>query len=141
MVRRYGENEIEERFAAQKTICSATQDRQDAVRELIELQPDLIIVSGGYNSSNTGHLAEIASQACPTYHVDRPDCLVSPDEIRHRPAGAKEEVLSHDWLPAGRVTVGVTAGASTPNTEVGGVLERILRFRGVDPDSLLAGES
>jgi len=136
MIRRYGEDGIEERFAAQKTICSATQDRQDAVRELIELGPDLVVVTGGYNSSNTGHLAEIASGACPTYHVDRADCLVSADEIRHRPVGAKEEIVTRGWLPEGPLTVGVTAGASTPNTEVGGVLERILEFRGMDPDAI-----
>jgi 4-hydroxy-3-methylbut-2-enyl diphosphate reductase len=134
LARRYGEGEIEDRFIAFDTICSATQDRQDAVRGLLDAGPDLMIVIGGYNSSNTGHLAEIAEAAdCATFHVDRAECLVSADEIRHRPVGADEEVVTRDWLGSGPTVVGVTAGASTPNIEVGGVLERLLRFRGVDP--------
>ncbi len=133
---RHGADDIDERFSGQDTICSATQDRQDAVRDLIAEDPNLVVVTGGYNSSNTGHLAEIASEAAPTFHVDRVGCLISKEEIRHRPVGMLEETVTRDWLPAGPATIGVTAGASTPNSEVGGVLDRILRFRGIDPASL-----
>jgi 4-hydroxy-3-methylbut-2-enyl diphosphate reductase len=124
---KYGPEDLPNRFRSFDTICSATQERQDAVVEMMRQPPDLMLVVGGFNSSNTTHLCEIASQFCPTYHVDEIDCLISPHEIRHRPphVGAEPEI-ARDWLPARRpLEIGLTAGASTPNRVIGDVIERL----------------
>jgi 4-hydroxy-3-methylbut-2-en-1-yl diphosphate reductase len=135
MADRYGEVEIESHFRAFDTICSATQERQDAVIALLHEQVlDLMLVIGGYNSSNTCNLARICAERVPTYHVADPGCLVSRDEVRHRPIGAPSTTASREdstrgWLPAsGPVVVGLTAGASTPNNIVGEVIEQLGRF-------------
>jgi 4-hydroxy-3-methylbut-2-enyl diphosphate reductase len=129
---RYGEAQIDKHFRAFDTICSATQERQDAVVALLEERRlDLMVVVGGYNSSNTCNLARICAEKARTYHIADPDCLVSPHEVRHRPIGApsttvgREEVTRH-WLPENRpVVIGLTAGASTPNNIVGQVISRV----------------
>jgi 4-hydroxy-3-methylbut-2-enyl diphosphate reductase len=124
---RYGEVEAEERFRTFDTICSATQDRQDAVGALLDSQPlDLMIVIGGYNSSNTCNLARICEPRLPTYHIAHPDCLLSAFEIRHKPVSAKDERISTGWLPQGHsVGIGLTSGASTPDNLVGTVVRRL----------------
>jgi 4-hydroxy-3-methylbut-2-enyl diphosphate reductase len=124
---RFGEAEAAERFRAFDTICSATQDRQDAVGALLDAQPlDLMIVIGGYNSSNTCNLARICEPRLPTYHIAEPDCLISTFEIRHKPVGAKGEGMSRGWLPAsGEVAVGLTSGASTPDNLVAAAVRRL----------------
>jgi 4-hydroxy-3-methylbut-2-enyl diphosphate reductase len=124
---RYGEADAATRFQAFDTICSATQDRQDAVSALLDAQPlDLMIVIGGYNSSNTCNLARMCEPRVPTYHISEADCLLSVFEIRHKPAGAKEERVSSGWLPQGReITIGLTSGASTPDNLVGTVVRRL----------------
>ena len=129
---RYGEADLRARFRAFDTICSATQDRQDAVLKLIAEPIDLMVVIGGYNSSNTTHLAAICHDKAPTYHIEDASCI-DPDAgtIRFRPAGATEERCVTGWLPAGPLTVGVTAGASTPNNKIGETVERIAASRGV----------
>src|SRR3954463_12648076 len=100
MRERYDDTALPEHFQAFDTICSATQDRQDAVIALLREQPvDLMIVIGGYNSSNTANLARICAASRPTFHIADPDCLVSPAEIRHRPVGSKTEVGASGWLP------------------------------------------
>jgi 4-hydroxy-3-methylbut-2-enyl diphosphate reductase len=130
-VDRYGENALAERFRAFDTICSATQERQDAVIALLDSEPlDLMIVIGGYNSSNTCNLARICSDRTPTYHIASPDCLLSQSDIRYRPVGQPStgqipEAIASNWLPGGAVTVGLTAGASTPNNIIGEVIERL----------------
>jgi 4-hydroxy-3-methylbut-2-enyl diphosphate reductase len=135
---RYGDGELRQRFRAFDTICSATQDRQDAVLKMLDRGGlDVMVVIGGYNSSNTQALARICAQRLPTYHISGPDRLEGPG-IRHRPVGAHDEVLAASWLPAGPVTVGLTAGASTPNNVVGEVVERILALRGRTTDDLVA---
>ena len=130
IVDRYGESALAERFQAFDTICSATQDRQDAVVALLKETPvDLMIVIGGYNSSNTCNLARICAATRPTYHIADPGCLLSQHEIRHRPGGTKTEVTAVGWLPAaGPVTIGLTSGASTPDNLVGTAVERLAEF-------------
>jgi 4-hydroxy-3-methylbut-2-enyl diphosphate reductase len=131
MRERYGEAALGERFRSFDTICSATQDRQDAVLRLLEEGGvDLVVVIGGYNSSNTQALARICAQRVPTFHVSGPD-RIEGASIRHRPVGRHEEVTTHGWLPDGPVVVGLTAGASTPNNVVGDVVERIVALRGL----------
>jgi len=130
MVDRHGEDGLEARFRAFDTICSATQERQDAVLDMLNGSPlDLMIVIGGYNSSNTQALARMCAPRVTTYYIDSPDC-VGVDGIRHRPAGAHEDTVAPAWLPSGDARVGVTAGASTPDSVVGEVIERILALRG-----------
>jgi 4-hydroxy-3-methylbut-2-en-1-yl diphosphate reductase len=130
MLERYGDAEIGGRYRAFDTICSATQDRQDAVIRLLQDERlDLMIVIGGYNSSNTCNLAHICADAVPTYHIAEPGCLISPEVIRHRPVGLKSEHESTGWLSAaGPITVGLTSGASTPDNLVEQVVRRLDAF-------------
>jgi 4-hydroxy-3-methylbut-2-enyl diphosphate reductase len=132
---RYGDAALLTHFRAFDTICSATQERQDAVEALLNSEAvDLMIVVGGYNSSNTCNLARICAARVRTYHIADPDCLLSAEKIRHRPVGAPStapaaEVVTENWLPgSGRLVVGLTAGASTPNNIVGQVIETVERF-------------
>jgi len=131
MLAQYGQDNIATHFRNFDTICSATQDRQDAVLELVKQQSlDLMLVIGGYNSSNTNHLVELASTYTKAYHIDDPACLESIDLIRHKPIGQSVETVSRDWLPKGGAKIGLTAGASTPNNKVGEALERLTQLRG-----------
>ena len=126
MLDRYGEEQLPSRFRAFDTICSATQDRQDAVIALLEEQPiDLMVVIGGYNSSNTCNLARICAESRPTYHIADADGLLSPFEIRHKPIGGKQETTTAGWLPSGPVAIGLTSGASTPDNIVETVIRRL----------------
>lgn len=129
MAERYGDDALVDRYRAFETICSATQDRQDAILELLDRQRlDLMVVIGGYNSSNTCNLARIGAARLPTYHVAGVDALLSPAEIRHRQTNGQETV-SAGWLPSkGPLSVGLTAGASTPDNIVGLVIERLSAF-------------
>lgn len=129
LVSRYGEANLKDHFRSFDTICNATQERQDAVVAIKDKNPDFIIVIGGYNSSNTNHLCELAETIAPTYHIDRASCVVSDNVIRHKPFGKKEEIETKNWLKKGPVSIGITAGASTPNQVMGETLERILSFR------------
>ena len=131
ILRRYGEKDLESRFLAFDTICSATQERQDAVIELCDEGVDLMLVIGGYNSSNTTHLAEICSPHFPTFHIADADCLLSKAELRHKPVESKDEVLAQNWFPNGPLKVGITAGASTPDVKVDESIARLLSFRGL----------
>ncbi len=132
MCQRYGPTALAEHYQAFDTICSATQDRQDAVVALLDKQPlDLMIVIGGYNSSNTCNLARLCSESRPTFHIADPDCLVSREEIRHRPVGQPGEQTTNGWLPQrGPVSIGLTSGASTPDNLVGAAIARMREFTG-----------
>ncbi len=134
MEARWGD-EIKERFRSFDTICSATQDRQDAVIRLAEEPLDLMLVIGGYNSSNTNHLAAIASRYTRAYHIENARNLVDAVTIRHKPIGSHDEVTAEGWLPPDHSVVAVTAGASTPNNKIGEVIERVLALRGVTMDA------
>ena len=127
MVARDGADAAASRFRAFDTICSATQDRQDAVVALLnERAVDLMLVIGGYNSSNTCNLARICAGTVPTFHIAEPECLESADAIRHRPSGGKGEVRATGWLPAeGNLSIGLTSGASTPDNLVGTAVRRL----------------
>ncbi len=136
MVDRYGEADLESRFRAFDTICSATQERQDAVLEMLDAGGlDLMVVIGGYNSSNTQALARMCAPRVTTYYIDSPQCVTDAG-IRHRAVGATEESLAAAWLPAGDVRIGITAGASTPDSVVGETIERILALRGRKAEDL-----
>jgi 4-hydroxy-3-methylbut-2-en-1-yl diphosphate reductase len=86
-------------------------------------------VIGGYNSSNTCNLARLCSESRPTFHIADPDCLISPEEIRHRPVGEPKEQTTRGWLPQiGPVSIGLTSGASTPDNLVGAAIARMREF-------------
>jgi len=136
MERKYGADHTNENFRSFDTICSATQDRQDAIHDLKELKPDLVLIVGGFNSSNTGHLREIASTFAPSYHVDGAECLLSSDTLRHKPTRSSGLAFEENWLPGGKLTVGLTAGASTPNRVTAEVIERLLELRGADTSEI-----
>ena len=103
MAGRYGEAELELHFRSFDTICNATQERQDAVLEMMRQPPDVMLVIGGFNSSNTTHLCKIAAHHCMTYHVDDVACLISPQEIRHHPSWVNAQpMVTRDWLPRRR---------------------------------------
>jgi len=95
-----------------------------------------MIVIGGYNSSNTQALARICAEKLPTFHIKGPEGIAGADEIRHRPVGHGSEASTTGWLPAGPLSIGLTAGASTPNNVVGEVIERVLALRGRKTDEL-----
>lgn len=135
MERAYGADHRAEHFRSFDTICSATQDRQDAVRELLQEPLDVMIVIGGYNSSNTMSLTALCAEHVPTYHIADSDRLdAETGGIRHLPVGSKVEVEEGSWMPAVTpVRVGLTAGASTPNNKIGETVARIFATRGIDP--------
>ena len=136
LARRLDESALAEAFHSFDTICSATQDRQDAVAELIRGGCDLMLVLGGFNSSNTTHLVEIAAQSVRTYHIEDADNLISPVWIRHQRLHESSAVLEEGWLPSGPLSLCMTAGASTPNSEIGRSVARLLAFRGV-PEEMI----
>ena len=141
MLERYGEENLAEHFELFDTICSATQDRQDALFGLLEHPLDVVVIIGGYNSSNTNNLAIIASERVPrSYHVANGDCI-DGHIIRHKPPGTpldpREEVEEEGWLPKGPVRIGLTAGASTPNSQIGLAIGRILEARNLSPKLVL----
>ena len=113
------------------TICGATQERQDALRELLNVKMDILLVVGGYNSSNTSHLAEMGEEKLPTYFVLNASRLVSSDEIKHYDLHEKSEVIARNWLPHGPAVIGITAGASCPNNLIEETLIRLFELRGI----------
>ena len=133
--KRYGASELANRFRHFDTICSATQERQDAVLKLAREGMDLMIVVGGYNSSNTGHLVEISLESCPAYHVKDASCILSSTRIQHKkaekgsaPFSYSEILETENWLPEGNLKIGITAGASTPNRVIEEVIERLMEI-------------
>ncbi len=115
------------------TICGATQERQDALFELLRSPLDMLLVVGGYNSSNTTHLAEIGErEKVPTFFVRNAECLHSADEIAHYDLHFRTEILGQNWLPSGPLYIGITAGASCPNNLIEDVIRRLLELRGAN---------
>ncbi len=139
MARKYGEAELHKHFRFFDTICGATQDRQDALEKLLAEPLDLLIVIGGYNSSNTSHLAEMGEARLPTYFIKNASKMVSDRLIRHYNLHLKQEIETRDWLPPGHVIVGITAGASCPNNLIEDVIRRLCELRGIAIQPLLAG--
>jgi 4-hydroxy-3-methylbut-2-enyl diphosphate reductase len=129
MLKKYGPAELNDHFMSFNTICDATQERQDAMLNLVEENLSLMLVIGGFNSSNTTHLQEIAvDRAIPSYHIDSADRIIDRDCIEHKPLG-KDIERTTNWLPDGKITVGVTSGASTPDKVVADAIEKIFAFK------------
>jgi 4-hydroxy-3-methylbut-2-enyl diphosphate reductase len=129
MMRKYGPAQLNEHFFSFNTICDATQERQDAMFGLVEEKLDVMIVIGGFNSSNTTHLQEIAiSEKIPSYHIDCAERILSGNRIEHKPLGGDLEI-QENWLPDGKIVVGVTSGASTPDKVVEDTINRIVEMK------------
>ncbi len=134
-VEAFGEDHAEEHYRSFDTICSATQERQDAVVEMMQDPPDIMLVIGGYNSSNTNHLAHMCRDHTRTFHIEDAICIdLENGSIRHKPILDPDapEVTETDWLPSGPFSVGITAGASTPNNKIGEAVTRLLQVKGVE---------
>ena len=137
MARRFGEANIAQHFRFFDTICGATQDRQDALQRLLNEPMNLLLVVGGYNSSNTSHLAEMGEAKLPTYFIKNAAKMDSAARIVHFDQHRNEEVETKDWLPSGPITVGITAGASCPNNLIEDVIRRLFELRGLSVTSVL----
>jgi 4-hydroxy-3-methylbut-2-enyl diphosphate reductase len=137
IVARDGEQLAKENFRLFDTICGSTQQRQDALRELLRDPLDLLLVVGGYNSSNTTHLVEVGeASGVPTYFIRNASRLESPSHILHYDSRARREIVTEGWLSPGAVTIGLTAGASCPNNVIEETILRLFAFRGFSRDSL-----
>jgi 4-hydroxy-3-methylbut-2-enyl diphosphate reductase len=135
LVARFGADAAATRFRAFDTICSATQERQDALYTMLDRHRlDVLLVIGGYNSSNTTHLLEIGiEKGVPTFHIQDASGISGAQMIRHQPLDQTAETTSHGWLKEGPCAIGVTAGASTPNAEIERVIRRVAGIRGIEP--------
>lgn len=138
MIGRYGADALEQHFRSFDTICGATQERQDALQQLLSEPLDLLIVIGGYNSSNTSHLAEMGEAKLPTYFIKNASKIVSDRSIQRYDLKLQMEVESRDWLPPGVATIGITAGASCPNNLIEDTIRRLFELRGVSVQEMLA---
>ncbi|NEO32289.1 MAG: 4-hydroxy-3-methylbut-2-enyl diphosphate reductase [Symploca sp. SIO3C6] len=129
MLKKYGPAQLNQHFQSFNTICDATQERQDAMSELVKEKLDLMVVIGGFNSSNTTHLQEIAIEhKIPSYHIDSAQRIGSGNKIEHKPLHQDLEV-KENWLPAGEIVVGVTSGASTPDKVVEDTILKIFQLK------------
>jgi 4-hydroxy-3-methylbut-2-enyl diphosphate reductase len=99
---------------------------------------DLLLVIGGYNSSNTAHLAEMGESVLPTYFIKNAAEMADASLIRHWNQHTNQVDETHDWLPDGTLTIGVTAGASCPNNLIEDVICRLLELRGSSADEFLS---
>lgn len=134
---RYGAEKLDDHFRFFDTICGATQERQDALQKMLQEPMDLLLVIGGYNSSNTSHLAEMGEEELPTFFIKNAAEMESSEVIRHFDLHTHTESEAKDWLPDGVITVGVTAGASCPNNLIEDVIRRLFDLKGVSVQELL----
>ncbi|WP_319423375.1 4-hydroxy-3-methylbut-2-enyl diphosphate reductase [Pleurocapsa sp. FMAR1] len=131
MLKKYGPTELTQHFMSFNTICDATQERQDAMFDLVEKDLSLMVVIGGFNSSNTTHLQEIAVEHhIPSYHIDCVERILSRDRLEYKPLDG-EITIVENWLPEGEIIVGITSGASTPDKVVADVIEKIFDLKAV----------
>jgi 4-hydroxy-3-methylbut-2-enyl diphosphate reductase len=128
LMQRFGPAQLNEHFLAFNTICDATQERQDAMFALVDEPLDLMVVIGGFNSSNTTHLQEIAvSRGILSFHIDTPERIRPDNAIEHKPLEEGLQ-LEQPFLPEGPIRVGITSGASTPDRVVEDVIRRLIHL-------------
>ncbi|KAB8316202.1 4-hydroxy-3-methylbut-2-enyl diphosphate reductase [Tolypothrix campylonemoides VB511288] len=129
MMKKYGPSELNQHFQSFNTICDATQERQDAMLGLVEQKLDLMIVIGGFNSSNTTQLQQIAvEREIPSYHIDSEARILLENRIEHRELSGNLKI-TENWLPDEQIVVGITSGASTPDKVVEDVIDKILQLK------------
>lgn len=134
---RDGAEKSKENFRFFDTICGATQERQDALRAMLKEPMDVLLVVGGYNSSNTSHLAEMGEEVLPTFFIRNASRMESRDRITHFNLHQKKEIQTSNWLPETPVIVGVTAGASCPNNLIEEAIIRIFDLHGISVAQVL----
>jgi 4-hydroxy-3-methylbut-2-enyl diphosphate reductase len=135
---RYGEANIAEHFRSFDTICSATQDRQDAIVAMMQDPPDLMVVIGGYNSSNTNHLAHLCAEYTRTFHIEDASCVdPARGTISYKLIGEERLAKESGWLSEGELPIGLTAGASTPDNKIGETAVRILATAGYEAEEII----
>jgi 4-hydroxy-3-methylbut-2-enyl diphosphate reductase len=139
MAQRFGESEIDRHFRFFDTICGATQDRQDALSKLLQEPLNLLLVIGGYNSSNTSHLAEMGEAKLPTFFIKNAAMMKSDSVIWHYDQHKHQEIETSNWLPEGKITVGITAGASCPNNLIEDTIHRLFELRGISVQEVIGG--
>ncbi|MEI6561947.1 MAG: 4-hydroxy-3-methylbut-2-enyl diphosphate reductase [Verrucomicrobiota bacterium] len=137
LVDRDGAEGAQESFRFFDTICGATQERQDALTAMLAQPMNLLLVVGGYNSSNTSHLAELGEAVVPTYFIRNASRMESREQIRHYDLHTRQEILTPCWLPAAPVVIGITAGASCPNNLIEETILRVFELHGVPREALL----
>lgn len=129
MARRFGRNEPDKRMMFEPTVCRATQERQSAAVELCGSGLDLAVVVGGFGSSNTRHLYELAAASAPAWFIEGVEGILSQRELATIDLAGDERIVARDWLPVRRpLRIGVLAGASSPEIVVGQVLQRLAGF-------------
>ncbi len=129
MLKKYGPQSLNDHFLSFNTICDATQERQDAMFKLVDETLDVMVVIGGYNSSNTTHLQEIAIERhIPSYHIDSASRIGPGNRIEHKLLHG-DMTVTENWLSPGPIVVGVTSGASTPDRSVEDAIERIFAIK------------
>ncbi|MDB4276628.1 4-hydroxy-3-methylbut-2-enyl diphosphate reductase [Akkermansiaceae bacterium] len=122
-------------FQVFDTICGATQERQDALFDMLKKPMNVLLVVGGYNSSNTAHLVEIGNENLPTYFIREASCLESLEKIVHFDLEEDEEIISKNVLAGfddSEATIGITAGASCPANLIEETIVRVLNLRGIE---------
>jgi 4-hydroxy-3-methylbut-2-enyl diphosphate reductase len=127
-------------FSVFDTICGATQERQDALFDLLKHTMNLLLVVGGYNSSNTTHLVEIGEKELPTFFIRSAECIVSLEEIIHYDLHQKEEVSAYSAVFSAEepIVIGITAGASCPSNLIEDTILKIFELRGIDAETVRA---
>ncbi|HOW64125.1 MAG TPA: 4-hydroxy-3-methylbut-2-enyl diphosphate reductase [Candidatus Paceibacterota bacterium] len=138
MIKKFGAAALNQHFRSFDTICGATQERQDALEKLLAEPLDLLLVLGGYNSSNTSHLAEMGEAKLPTFFIKNAGKMISERLIVHYSLHLEKEVETRDWLPATTAIVGITAGASCPNNLIEETIRRLLELRGISLETAMA---
>ncbi len=130
MIKKYGVENLKEHFAdTRDTLCYATNDNQDATYGLLDESADFAIVIGGYNSSNTGHIARLCEQVIRTYFISSPEKIISPNEIIHFDLDSNDEKITRGFIPAKYpVEILITSGASCPDAIVEGVIRRMVEL-------------
>jgi len=136
MMRKYGPASVNQHFLSFNTICDATQERQDAMFQLVDEPLDLMVVIGGFNSSNTTHLQEISiDRQIPSYHIDCAARIGPGNQVEHKPLNC-DLTMTNDWLPAGPLVVGITSGASTPDKVVSEIVAKIFAIKSMPVEAL-----
>ncbi|GMI31597.1 hypothetical protein TrCOL_g1865 [Triparma columacea] len=134
---KYGPTDVASHYMEFDTICDATQERQDAIHDLVStrssLNLDFILVIGGWDSSNTQHLLEIPLNAgLKAYHINEGGCISPDNKITHRAMDG--EIVTEEFMGKGKVVMGVTSGASTPDRAVQDALDRVFLLKKINPD-------
>ncbi len=126
-------------FLVFDTICGATQERQDALFDMLRGNLDVLLVVGGYNSSNTQHLVEIGEKELPTFFIRDASCIKSLEEIVHYDLHHSQETTSYPDLLSGErpAVIGITAGASCPNNLIEETIFKVFSLRGIAREQLV----